>query len=259
MGNGSTVGKVYLVGAGPGDPGLLTVRGKTLLECADVVLYDALISPEIFKLINPNAELFHVGKRRGNHSLNQEEIIQLLIDQAQNHAIVVRLKGGDPFIFGRGGEELIALTQASVPVEVVPGVTSGIAVPAKLNIPLTHRELSSSVLLVTGHEGAGKYQPDVNWEAVAQAADTIVIYMGLHNLNQIRQALLTAGRDSKTPMALIQAGTQPEEKITITTLGAEFAGLENLQKPTLIVIGDVINIRELCQTVNLYRPCEGRD
>ncbi|MDS3861409.1 uroporphyrinogen-III C-methyltransferase [Thermosynechococcaceae cyanobacterium BACA0444] len=249
MGESSTVGKVYLVGAGPGDPGLLTVRGKTLLECADVVLYDALISPEIFRLINPNAELIHVGKRRGNHSLNQEEIIQLLIDQAQEHAIVVRLKGGDPFIFGRGGEELIALTQAKVPVEVVPGVTSGIAVPAKLNIPLTHRELSSSVLLVTGHEGAGKYQPDVNWEAVAHAADTIVIYMGLHNLSQIRQALLTAGRDPNTPMALIQAGTQPEEKIIITTLGAEFEGLENTKKPTLIVIGEVINIRELCQSL----------
>ncbi len=242
-------GKVYLVGAGPGDPGLLTVRGKTLLECADVVLYDALVSPEIFDLINPQAERIHVGKRRGNHSLNQEEIIQLLIEQAQAHAIVVRLKGGDPFIFGRGGEELVALLEAGIPVEVVPGVTSGISVPAKLNIPLTHRELSSSVLLVTGHEGAGKYQPEVNWHAVAHAADTIVIYMGLHNLSQIRQALLAAGRDPETPMALIQAGTRPEEKIITTTLGAEFEGLENPKAPTLIVIGKVVNIRQICQEI----------
>ncbi len=241
------IGKVYLVGAGPGDVGLLTVRGKGLLECADVVLYDALISPAILDLINPQAERFHVGKRRGNHSLNQEEIIELLIAQAQRHAIVVRLKGGDPYIFGRGGEELMALLAAGIAVEVVPGVTSGIAAPAQFNIPLTHRQLSSSVLLVTGHEGAGKYQPEVNWSAVAQAADTIVIYMGLHNLSHIQGALLQAGRIPETPMALIQSGTQPNAKIRITTLGQDLSQLDPIQTPTLVVIGQVVTIHEICQ------------
>lgn len=150
------LGKVYLVGAGPGDPGLFTLKGKALLECADVVVYDALVSPAILGMINPQAEKIDAGKRRGRHSLVQDETTQLLISKAQTEAVVVRLKGGDPFVFGRGGEEMEDLVKAGVPVEVVPGVTSGIAVPAYAGIPLTHRAYSSSVTFVTGHEASWK-------------------------------------------------------------------------------------------------------
>ena len=150
------VGKVYLVGAGPGDPGLMTLKGKGLLQCADVVIYDALVSDPILATINPEAEKIHAGKRRGGHSLLQSETTRLLIEKAQTQAIVVRLKGGDPFVFGRGGEEMEDLIAAGIPVEVVPGVTSGIAAPAYAGIPLTHRHYSSSVTFVTGHESCGK-------------------------------------------------------------------------------------------------------
>lgn len=167
------LGKVYLVGAGPGDPGLMTVKGKGILECADVVIYDALVSPAILAMINPQAEQINAGKRMGRHSLLQDETTQLLIEQAQNHAVVVRLKGGDPFIFGRGGEEMADLIAAGVPVEVVPGITSGIAAPAYAGIPLTHRLYSSSVTFVTGHESAGKYRPKVNWQAIAHGSETL--------------------------------------------------------------------------------------
>jgi uroporphyrin-III C-methyltransferase len=162
------VGKVYLVGAGPGDPGLLTLKAKSLLEHADVVVYDALISPAILAMIDPQAQRIDAGKRRGKHSLLQEETTQLLIDHAQVHPVVVRLKGGDPFMFGRGGEEMQDLLAAGVPVEVVPGITSGIAAPAYAGIPLTHRDYNSSVTFVTGHEAAGKYRPELNWQAIAQ-------------------------------------------------------------------------------------------
>lgn len=164
------VGKVYLVGAGPGDPGLMTLKGKTLLECADVVIYDALVSPQILAMINPQAEKIDAGKRMGRHSLLQEETTQFLIDKAQTEAIVVRLKGGDPFVFGRGGEEMEDLVRAGVSVEVVPGITSGIAAPAYAGIPLTHRAHSSSVTFVTGHESAGKYRTAVNWQAIADVS-----------------------------------------------------------------------------------------
>jgi len=172
------LGKVYLVGAGPGDAGLMTLKGKSLLETCDVVLYDALVSDEILAMINPIAEKIHAGKRRGNHSLLQEETTQLLIEKAQTHAIVVRLKGGDPFIFGRGGEELADLRSAGIAVEVVPGITSGIAAPAYAGIPLTHRDFSSSVIFVTGHESAGKYRPQINWTAIAQAAAELIGCLG---------------------------------------------------------------------------------
>ncbi|HEY9826000.1 MAG TPA: uroporphyrinogen-III C-methyltransferase, partial [Stenomitos sp.] len=156
-------GKVYLVGAGPGDPGLITLKAKALLEHADVVVYDALVSEPILAMIPPHVERIHAGKRRGNHSLGQSEITALLIEKAKEHAVVVRLKGGDPFVFGRGGEEMVDLIQADVAVEVVPGITAGVAAPAYAGIPITHRHYGSSVTFVTGHEHAGKYQPQVNW------------------------------------------------------------------------------------------------
>ncbi|NEQ70700.1 MAG: uroporphyrinogen-III C-methyltransferase [Symploca sp. SIO2D2] len=237
------LGKVYLVGAGPGDPGLLTLKGKVLLECADVVVYDALVSPQILAMISPHAEKIHAGKRRGRHSLLQEQTTQLLIQQAHTHAVVVRLKGGDPFVFGRGGEEMEDLVKAGVPVEVVPGVTSGIAAPAYAGIPLTHREYSSSVTFVTGHEMVGKYRPTVNWEAIAQGSETIVIYMGVHNLPNIVQQLTIAGRSPQTPVALIRWGTRPEQEQLIGTLATIIEQVEEtgFEAPAIAVIGAVVN------------------
>lgn len=241
------VGKVYLVGAGPGDPGLFTLKGKALLECADVVVYDALVSPAILGMINPLAEKINAGKRRGKHSLVQEDTTQLLIEKARNNAIVVRLKGGDPFIFGRGGEEMEDLVAAGVSVEVVPGITSGIAAPAYAGIPLTHRDYSSSVTFVTGHEAAGKYRPKVNWAAVAQGSETIAIYMGVHNLPYIVEQLCEAGLSADTPVALVRWGTRPEQEELIGTLATIVAQVETtgFSAPAIAVIGKVVNLHSL--------------
>lgn len=240
------VGKVYLVGAGPGDPGLFTLKGKSLLEHADVVIHDALVSPGILAMINPQAEQIHAGKRRGRHSLPQGETTQLLISKAKTHAIVVRLKGGDPFVFGRGGEEMEDLVQAGVPVEVVPGITAGIAAPAYVGIPVTHRRYSSSVTFVTGHEAVGKYRPEVNWRAIAAGSETLVIYMGVHNLPHITQELMAAGHTAETPIALIRWGTRPEQEDLIATLGTvvDKVSETGFEAPAIAVIGNVVNYRQ---------------
>jgi len=237
-------GKVYLVGAGPGDPGLMTLKGKALLECADVVVYDALVSPQILGMINPQAETIDAGKRKGMHSMYQEEISQLLIEKAKEAAIVVRLKGGDSFIFGRGGEEMEELVKAGIPVEVVPGITSGIAAPAYAGIPLTHRSHSSSVTFVTGHEGVGKYRPAVNWQAIAHGSETIVVYMGMHNLSYIVEQLGIAGLSHETPVALVRWGTRPDQEELIGTLGTIVQQVEATQfgAPAIAVIGSVVNL-----------------
>lgn len=241
------VGKVYLVGAGPGDPGLFTLKGKGLLECADVVVYDALVSPAILAMINPQAEKIDAGKRRGRHSLTQDEITQVLIEKARDNAIVVRLKGGDPFIFGRGGEEMVDLVNVGVSVEVVPGITSGIAAPAYAGIPLTHRDYSSSVTFVTGHEAAGKYRPVVNWQAIAHSSETIVIYMGVHNLPYIVEQLHSAGLSLDTPVALVRWGTRLDQQELIGTLATIAAQVEEtgFGAPAIAVIGQVVNLHGL--------------
>lgn len=241
------VGKVYLVGAGPGDPELITLKGKVLLKKADVVIYDALVSASILAMINPNAEKFNAGKRRDHHSLKQTQITQLLIEKAKTHAVVVRLKGGDPFIFGRGGEEMEDLKQAGIPVKVIPGVTSGIAAPAYAGIPLTHRNYSSSVTFVTGHEVTGKYRPKVNWEAIAHGSETIVIYMGVHNLQNIIKELIVAGSAPETPIALIQWGTYPGQKELIGTLNniVEQIEVTGFEAPAIAVIGNVVNLHQI--------------
>jgi uroporphyrin-III C-methyltransferase len=237
-----TPGKVYLVGAGPGDPGLMTLKGKALLDIADIVIYDALVSPAILEMINPTAKLVNAGKRKGQHSLLQQETNQLLIDCAFQARVIVRLKGGDPFIFGRGGEELADLVAAGIEVEVVPGITSGIAAPAYAGIPLTHRDYSSSVIFVTGHEMTEKYRPSVNWTAIAQGAETIVVYMGIHNLEGIIQALQTAGLAVTTPIALIRWGTRPEQEELIGTFATIVAQVEAIgfKAPAIAVIGSVV-------------------
>jgi uroporphyrin-III C-methyltransferase len=241
------LGKVYLVGAGPGDPGLLTLKGKSLLECADVVIYDALVSPTILAMINPQAEQINAGKRMGRHSLLQEQTTQLLIDKAQDNAIVVRLKGGDPFIFGRGGEEMAELVKAGINVEVVPGITSGIAAAAYAGIPLTHRLYSSSVTFVTGHEAAGAYKPKVNWNAIAHGSETIVIYMGIHNLPYIVEQLSAAGLSLETPIALVRWGTRPEQEELIGTLKTIVEQVEEtgFGAPAIAVIGSVVNMHSI--------------
>jgi len=241
------VGKVYLVGAGPGDPGLMTLKGKALLECADVVVYDALVSAPVLAMINLQAEQINAGKRKGMHSLLQEDTTQLLIEKAQEAAIVVRLKGGDPFIFGRGGEEMEALVAAGIPVEVVPGITAGIAATAYAGIPLTHRNHSSSVTFVTGHEGAGKYRPAVNWQAIAYGSETIVIYMGIHNLPYIVEQLLQAGLSPETPVALVRWGTRPEQEELRGVLASIVEQVDEAKflAPAIVVIGSVVNLHEI--------------
>lgn len=254
------LGKVYLVGAGPGDPGLVTVRAKTLIECADVVVYDALVSEPILSWISPHAERIHAGKRRGRHSMSQSEITQVLLSKAREHAVIVRLKGGDPFVFGRGGEEMSDLMSAGVPVEVVPGITAGIAAPAYAGIPVTHRGYSSSVTFVTGHEATGKYRPDVNWQAIAQGSETIVVYMGVHNLPNITAALVKAGLSKQTPIALVRWGTRPEQEElvgTLTNIVAKVAE-SSFQAPAIAIIGNVVSLKSqlkmaapILQTVNV--------
>lgn len=251
---GNPVGKVYLVGAGPGDPGLFTLKGKALLEHADVVVYDALVSPAILAMANPAAERIDAGKRRGRHSLQQTDTTQLLIQKAQDHAIVVRLKGGDPFVFGRGGEEMEDLVAAGISVEVVPGITAGIAAPAYAGIPVTHRRYSSSVAFVTGHEAAGKYRPKVDWQAIAQGAETVVIYMGIHNLAYIA-AQIQSVRPPDTPIALIRWGTRPEQEElvgTLETIVAQVAETE-FSAPAIAIIGNVVRARDVVPKINLPR------
>lgn len=242
-------GKVYLVGAGPGDPGLFTLKGKGLLDCADVVIHDALVSEPILHMINPNAEVINAGKRRGRHSMLQPDISRLLIEKAQHHAIVVRLKGGDPFVFGRGGEEMITLVAAGIEVEVVPGITAGVAVPAYAGIPVTHRGYSSSVTFVTGHEAIGKYRPDVNWQAIAQGSETIVIYMGIHNLSQIVAELQAGGLSAQTPISLIRWGTRPDQEQLVGSLATIVEQIEasGFEAPAVAVVGAVVNLQPLLQ------------
>ncbi len=239
-----TAGKVYLVGAGPGDPGLLTIKAKGLLEHADVVIHDALVSPSILAMANPRAEVINAGKRRGRHSMAQTDITELLIEKGRHHALVVRLKGGDPFVFGRGGEEMMGLVEAGIDVEVVPGITAGIAAPAYAGIPVTHRGYSSSVTFVTGHESVGKYRPQVNWAAVAQGSETIVIYMGIHNLAQIVPQLTAAGLAPATPVALVRWGTRPEHQELLGTLETVVQQVEEtqFQAPAIAIIGQVVDL-----------------
>ena len=238
------LGKVYLVGAGPGDPGLMTIKGKSLLEHADVVVYDALVSPEILAMVGSQAETIDVGKRRGRHSKSQDEITQILVGKAQQSPVIVRLKGGDPFVFGRGGEEMADLLAAGVSVEVVPGVTAGIAAPAYAGIPVTHRDYSSSVTFVTGHEATGKYRPRIDWQAIAKGSETIVIYMGVHNLPNIVQQLQQGGLSPDTPIALIRWGTRPDQQELIGTLETIVAEVEHyqFQAPAVAVVGNSVTL-----------------
>ena len=236
------VGKVYLVGAGPGDPGLMTVRGMELLRKAQVLVYDQLVSPALLEQVCSTAIRIYVGKKAGCHCIAQEEINEVLIGRARLGHEVVRLKGGDPFVFGRGGEEAEALADAGIPFEIVPGVSSAMAAPAYAGIPLTHRKFASSFAVVTGHE-ARKAQCSVDWSKLATAVDTLVILMGLRNLPAIVAKLIAYGRSPETPVALIRWGTTNEQETVTGTLTDIAEKSRSLKAPVLIVVGEVVHLR----------------
>lgn len=232
-----TNGHVWLVGAGPGDPGLLTMAGAEALRRADVVLYDALASPVLLDLCDPAAEIVPVGKRAGDHPVSQDEITAMLMRYGSQGKRVVRLKGGDPFVFGRGGEEALALRAAGIPVTIVPGVTSAVAVPAYAGIPVTHRGMATNFAVVTGREGAGV---EADWHALARV-DTLVVLMGAAGLPEISARLVAAGRDPSTPAAAISNGTLPAQRVVTATLGtiAGEVAKASLSTPLITVIGQV--------------------
>ncbi|MFH1898731.1 MAG: uroporphyrinogen-III C-methyltransferase [Candidatus Desantisbacteria bacterium] len=234
-------GKVFLVGAGPGDVGLLTIKAKRYISEADVILYDYLVADEVISFAREDAELIYVGKKAGQHTLKQEEINQLLVDKAKEDKKVVRIKGGDPFLFGRGGEEALFLVENKIPFEIVPGVTSAIAVPAYAGIPVTHREYASSLCIVTGHESIDK--AIVPWENIA-GIETIVILMGVSNLQEIVQKLLESGKSSDTPVAVIHHGTTNRQKTVVSTLAEISHDAASIQAPAIIVVGRVVELRE---------------
>jgi uroporphyrinogen III methyltransferase/synthase len=249
---------VYLVGAGPGDPGLLTVRAAELVARAGVLVYDALVNPAILEARRADAELVYVGKRGGDHSRTQDEINALLVELGKGERSVVRLKGGDPFVFGRGGEEALALREAGVPFEVVPGVTAGVAASAYAGIPVTQRGMTSSLTLLTGHEDPTKADTDLNWEALARVG-TLVFYMGVGRMEENFRRLADAGKPADTPAAVVEWGTYPRQRTvtgTIATLPA-LAKDAGIGAPALVVVGDVVSLRERLRWFDA-RPLSGR-
>jgi uroporphyrinogen III methyltransferase/synthase len=243
---------VYLVGAGPGDPGLITIRGKQLLERAEVIIYDYLASRKLLKYVPRDAEFIYAGKKGGSkHTHTQAEINQMLIDRALSGRMVVRLKGGDPFIFGRGGEEIEELVAAGIPFEVVPGVTSATAAATYAGIPITHRQYTATVAFVTGHEDPTKKESNVAWDKIATGVGTIVVYMGIKNLASITEKVIKYGRDPKTPVAVVRWASTSEQQTVVGTLEniAEVVRVNNIKPPSLVIIGEVVNLRD---TINWY-------
>ncbi len=238
--------KVYLVGAGPGDPGLITVKGKECIQTADVIIYDYLASPALLKHAPPSAELIYVGKKGGDHTLAQDEINALIVEKAKAGMTVCRLKGGDPFIFGRGAEEAEVLVANGIPYEVVPGVTSAVAAAAYAGIPLTHRKLAATLAFVTGHEDPHKEESSIEWESLARGIGTLVFFMGVKNLPDITQKLIANGKSPDTPVALIRWGTTPEQQTVTGTLDniTERVKKAGLKAPAIIVVGEVVDLRK---------------
>ncbi len=241
--------KVYLVGAGPGNPELLTLKAVRLLQAAEVVLYDRLIGEGILELVSPEAELIFVGKASGNHALPQPEINSLLIEKANENKMVVRLKGGDPFIFGRGGEEVLACREAGIPFEIVPGITAATAVGAYSGIPLTHRGVSPLVTFITGHASKSGTLPDIQWELLAKSNHTLVFYMGLSTLPLIAKELIFYGTSPDTPVAVVQEGSLTRQRTVTGILDniVEKVEQQQLKSPALIIIGEVVKLREYMQ------------
>jgi uroporphyrinogen III methyltransferase / synthase len=244
--NVDSVGKVYLVGAGPGDPGLLTLKGLECVRRAEVLVYDRLASPSIVAEAPLDAEMVYVGKASSDHTMRQDDINRLLAERALQGKTVVRLKGGDPFIFGRGGEEAEVLVASGVPFEVVPGITSAISAPAYAGIPVTHRGLCSTLGIITGHEDPTKTESSIKWDKIACGIDTIVFLMGVENLPGIVSQLVANGRDPQTPIALVRWGTRPDQETLTGTLSdiVEKVEREGFKSPAVTVVGEVVGLRE---------------
>lgn len=239
-------GRVYLVGAGPGDPDLITLKGLRLLREADVVIYDRLIPPELLWEARPHAELIDAGKQPSKHRLSQESINQTIVDRALKGKTVLRLKGGDPLVFGRGGEEALACFKYGIAFEIVPGISSAYAAPAYAGIPLTHRHLSSSFTVITGHEDPQKPESSINYGALAKIGGTIVILMGVKRLARITQSLIAQGLAAETPAATIEWGTVQNQRTLIGTVStiADICRDQQIQPPAITVIGEVVRLRE---------------
>ncbi len=249
-------GEVYLVGAGPGDPELLTLRALKLMERAEVMLYDNLVSDAVLALVPPAVERIYVGKRRADHTLRQEEINALLVRHASAGKRVLRLKGGDPFMFGRGGEEIDTLAANGIPFEVVPGITAALGVAAFAGIPLTHRDHAQACLFVTGHLKDGSM--DLDWGALARPRQTVVVYMGLLCLPVLCAKLIEHGQSPELPAAVVQQGTAPTQRVVTGTLATlpSLAERAQLHGPTLIIVGDVVRLRE---RLNWFQPDRAND
>ncbi|MDA3832706.1 MAG: uroporphyrinogen-III C-methyltransferase [Spirochaetales bacterium] len=252
-------GKVYLIGAGPGDPGLITVKGLECIKNADVIIYDYLAAPVLLKHARENAEIIYVGKKGSSHTLPQDKISDLIVEKASMGLTVARLKGGDPFIFGRGAEEAEELIEAGIPFEVVPGVTSAIAAPAYAGIPLTHRSFTSTVAFVTGHEDPTKEKSNIDWASLVKGLGTIVFLMGVKNLPNITKQLISHGMQSDMPVALVQWGTTPRQFTVSGTLDniVERVKSAGLKSPAIIIVGGVVKLRETMKWFE-NRPLSGK-
>lgn len=235
---------VYLVGSGPGDPGLITVKGLECIRKADVIVYDYLVNASLLKNARKDVELIYVGKKGNQHTMEQEDINQLLVDKAAENKIVTRLKGGDPYVFGRGGEEAIVLKENNIPFEVVPGITAAIASPAYAGIPVTHRTCTSTFGLITGHEDPTKEQSDVDWEKLSTGLGTLTFYMGIKNLPNIVSQLVKYGRSEDTPVAVIRWGTTTSQETVVGTLSNILEKAKNIKPPAITIVGEVVNLRD---------------
>ncbi|MBQ9365575.1 MAG: uroporphyrinogen-III C-methyltransferase [Schwartzia sp.] len=240
------IGKVFLVGAGPGDYRLITWKGIECLRAADIIVYDHLADSRILAWGREDAERIYVGKEAANHTMRQGDISRLLVDKAKEGKIVTRLKGGDPFVFGRGGEEALLLRENNVPFEIVPGVTSAIAVPAYAGIPVTHRAVATSFAVITGHEDPTKPESQINWKNLATGIDTLVFLMGVANIREISRKLIENGRPADMPAAVIRWGTKPEQRTLVTTLerAADDVAKNDLKPPAIFIVGEVVKLRD---------------
>jgi uroporphyrinogen III methyltransferase / synthase len=239
-------GTVYLVGAGPGDYRLITLKGLQCIQDADVIVHDRLADPRLLSYARADVELIYVGKESNRHTMRQEEINQVLVDKAKKGKSVLRLKGGDPYVFGRGGEEALFCLENDILFEEVPGITSAIAVPAYAGIPVTHRGIASSFSVITGHEDPAKTETSIRWESLATATDTLMFLMGMENLPYITKKLMQNGRKADTPVAVVRWGTKPEQEVLVGTLETieQLVREQNFQPPAIIIVGEVVSLRE---------------